>query len=291
MQTNGHRQQIRTWVQLTRFDKPIGSYLLLWPTYWALWVAAAGIPSIKNLFIFTFGTVLMRSAGCIINDFADRHIDGHVKRTKERPLATGKISPKAALIGFALLCSLAFFLVCFTNALTIKLSLIGLLLAAFYPFSKRFTHWPQFFLGLAFSWGIPMSFAAERGSLSPVLWWLFSANLVWILVYDTIYAMVDRDDDLKIGVKSTAILFGKYDRIIIALLQLIVLILILISAYQLALGLWFYLCFILAAWVFIYQQLLLAKRTTDAYFQAFKFSHWFGWLIFVGLFLHYLSQN
>ncbi len=288
MRQSNLSQQLHAWVLLTRFDKPIGSYLLLWPTYWALWVAASGIPSIKNLIIFTLGTVIMRSAGCVINDFADRHIDGHIKRTKTRPLATGQITPKAALVGFSLLCLSGFLLVCLTNSLTIQLSIVGVILATFYPFSKRFTHWPQFFLGLAFSWGIPMSFAAEHGSLTPVLWWLFAANLVWILIYDTIYAMVDRDDDLKIGVKSTAILFAQYDRIILALFQVVVIVLLLISAYLLQANLSFYLCLFVASWVFIYQQWLLKKRTREAYFLAFKRSHWFGLSIFLGWVLSYM---
>lgn len=276
-------EKTMAWVQLVRLDKPIGIYLLLWPTYWALWVAAQGMPSVSNLIIFTLGVILMRSAGCIINDFADRKIDGHVKRTQARPLASGKISSKSALLAFACLCFLAFCLVCFTNLLTIKLSVVAVVLAAFYPFSKRFTHWPQFFLGLAFSWAIPMGFAAQLNELPAVLWWLFAANLIWILIYDTIYAMVDRDDDLKIGVKSTAILFAQHDQKIIALLQVIALVLLIVGGLQFKAGNAFYIFLTLASFVFVYQQRLILKRTRDAYFQAFKVSHWFGFLIWIGL--------
>lgn len=281
-------EKIQAWVRLTRLDKPVGIYLLLWPTYWALWVAAEGMPSLKNLIIFTLGVVLMRSAGCIINDFADRNIDGQVKRTQDRPLATGEISAKAALLGFAFLCLLAFILVCFTNFLTIKLSVVAVILAAFYPFSKRFTHWPQFFLGLAFSWAIPMSFASEIQTLPSVLWWLFAANLIWILIYDTIYAMVDRDDDIKIGVKSTAVLFAQYDQKIIAFLQIITLTLLVICGMYLQAGAAFYVCLFVGALVFLYQQFLVSKRSRESYFKAFKFSHWFGVCIWIGWVLNFL---
>lgn len=282
-------EKTMAWVQLVRLDKPIGIYLLLWPTYWALWVAAQGVPSLANLIIFTLGVILMRSAGCIINDFADRKIDGHVKRTETRPLASGKISPKSALLAFAFLCFLSFCLVCFTNLLTINLSVVAVILAAFYPFSKRFTYWPQFFLGLAFSWAIPMGFAAQLDELPSVLWWLFGANLIWILIYDTIYAMVDRDDDLKIGVKSTAVLFAQYDQKIIALLQVITLILLIAGGMAFQADVVFYVFLAFASFVFIYQQRLILKRTREAYFQAFKISHWFGFLIWVGMVFQYSS--
>lgn len=282
-------ERTMAWVQLVRLDKPIGIYLLLWPTYWALWVAAQGIPSVSNLIIFTLGVILMRSAGCIINDFADRKIDIHVKRTQTRPLASGKISSKSALLAFVCLCLLAFCLVCFSNLLTIKLSVVAVILASFYPFSKRFTHWPQFFLGLAFSWAIPMAFAAQLNELPSVLWWLFSANIIWILIYDTLYAMVDRDDDIKIGVKSTAVLFAQHDQKIIALLQIIVLVLLIGGGIAIKAGAVFYLFIVIASLVFIYQQRLILKRTREAYFQAFKCSHWFGFLIWMGLVFQYLS--
>ena len=218
-QLNRHWPTWKAWVAITRIDKPVGSLLLLWPTLWALWMAAEGVPSIANLMIFTLGVFLMRSAGCVINDYADRKVDGHVKRTSDRPLATGALTPKAALIGFALLCAIAFLLVLLTDQRTILLSLGGVALAALYPFMKRHTHLPQLFLGAAFSWAIPMAFSAEASELSIYLWLLYAANLCWTMAYDTYYAMVDRDDDIKIGVKSTAILFGEMDLAMIASLQ------------------------------------------------------------------------
>ena len=230
------KDQIGPWIALTRLDKPIGIYLLLWPTYWALWLAADGFPDWKNLIIFTLGVVLMRSAGCVINDFADRKVDGHVKRTADRPIASGLISPKAALTGFTLMCLVAFVLVLFTNTLTILLSFGGVLLASVYPFMKRYTHMPQLVLGAAFSWSIPMAFAAEAGELPPALWMLYAANLCWTVAYDTWYAMVDRDDDLRIGVKSTAILFGSADLAIIGLLHGMALIFLWLVAADFALG-------------------------------------------------------
>ena len=197
----------RAWdfIQLMRLEKPIGIYLLLWPTLWALWVAGEGVPSVKNLFIFVVGVMLMRAAGCVINDYADRNFDGHVSRTKARPLASGKVTPREALVLFAVLVALSFVLVLFTNATTIWLSFGGLALAACYPFMKRYTFYPQVVLGAAFSWGMPMAFTAETGSLPPEAWLLYIANLLWTVAYDTYYAMADREDDLKIGVKSTAI--------------------------------------------------------------------------------------
>lgn len=212
-----NRLNPRAWdfVQLTRMDKPIGIYLLLWPTLWALWIAGEGSPSIANLVIFVLGVVLTRAGGCVINDWADRKVDGHVKRTEQRPLVSGKISSKEALVFFAVLMSVSFLLVLCTNAPTILLSLGGLALAFSYPFMKRYTYYPQVVLGAAFSWGMPMAFTAETGHLPAAAWLLYIANLLWTVGYDTYYAMTDRDDDLRIGVKSTAILFGDADRVII----------------------------------------------------------------------------
>jgi 4-hydroxybenzoate polyprenyltransferase len=212
-----NRLNPRAWdfIQLTRMDKPIGIYLLLWPTLWALWVAAKGVPSLGNLVIFVLGVILTRAGGCVINDFADRKVDGHVKRTEQRPMASGKISSKEALVFFALLMGVSFLLVLCTNAQTVWLSFGALALAATYPFMKRYTYYPQVVLGAAFSWGMPMAFTAETGSLPAAAWLLYIANLLWTVAYDTYYAMTDREDDLKIGVKSTAILFGDADRVII----------------------------------------------------------------------------
>ncbi|MBO5393822.1 MAG: 4-hydroxybenzoate octaprenyltransferase, partial [Pseudomonas sp.] len=245
----------RAWdfIQLTRMDKPIGIYLLLWPTLWALWVAAKGVPSLGNLLIFVLGVVLTRAAGCVINDFADRKVDGHVKRTEQRPMASGKISSKEALVFFALLMGVSFLLVLCTNAPTIWLSFGALALAATYPFMKRYTYYPQVVLGAAFSWGIPMAFTAETGSLPAAAWLLYIANLLWTVAYDTYYAMTDREDDLKIGVKSTAILFGDADRVIILSLQGLALGCLLLAGSHFELGGWFHLGLLAAAGCFVWE--------------------------------------
>ena len=214
---------LRPWIALLRLDRPVGTLLLLWPTLWALWLAAEGTPRLDNLLVFTLGVVVMRSAGCVINDFADRNFDAHVQRTANRPLATGQLSSHHALLAFAVLLVLALALVLTRNLLTIQLSVAALLLATTYPFMKRFTQLPQLVLGAAFGWAIPMAFAAEINQLPPVCWWLFAANLAWTVAYDTLYAMVDRDDDERIGIKSTARLFGRRDLPAIALLQLLTL--------------------------------------------------------------------
>ncbi len=205
--------------RLVRADRPIGIYLLLWPALWALWIAAGGMPDLALLLIFSLGTFLMRSAGCVINDLADRHWDGQVNRTSGRPLVTGSVTVAEARLLFAALLAAAFALVLFTNGLTVKLSFAAVALASTYPFMKRYTHLPQFVLGAAFSWGIPMAFAAQTSALPANLWLLYFANLLWTMAYDTKYAMVDREDDLVVGIKSTAILFGRHDRLIIGLLQ------------------------------------------------------------------------
>jgi len=217
------KQKLIGFSQLMRLEKPIGALLLLWPTYWALWISAKGLPSLSVFIVFTLGVFLMRAAGCVINDFADRKIDGQVKRTMNRPLATGLVSSKEAIALFFTLLIVSFLLVLTMNSLTIGLSFVAVALAATYPFMKRYTHLPQVMLGAAFGWSIPMAFAAQSNTLPAQMWWLFTANLCWTVAYDTYYAMVDRDDDLKIGVKSTAILFGQYDRIAIGILQLITL--------------------------------------------------------------------
>ncbi|MDX1397917.1 MAG: 4-hydroxybenzoate octaprenyltransferase, partial [Oceanospirillum sp.] len=214
------QQQFPHYIKLMRIDRPIGTYLLLWPTLWALWIAAEGIPDWDVLVIFVLGVISMRAAGCVINDFADRKIDGHVERTKERPLATGDVTAKEAIGLFIVLGLISFGLVLMTNPLTILLSLGGIMLAFMYPFMKRYTHLPQVVLGAAFSWAIPMAYAAQTNSVPVEAWLLFAAKLLWTVAYDTQYAMVDRNDDVKIGVKSTAILFGELDRHIIALLQI-----------------------------------------------------------------------
>lgn len=274
-------------LQLIRFDRPIGTLLLLWPTLWALWIAARGTPDYMLLAIFVAGTFLTRSAGCIINDLADRRVDGAVKRTTGRPLVTGAVTEKEALALFVALMLLAFVLVLFTNALTIALSLVAVLLASTYPFMKRYTHLPQVVLGLAFSWGIPMAFAAQTGELPAALWLIFLGNLWWIVAYDTKYAMVDRDDDIPAGVKSTAILFDRYDRLAIAVLQLLCLFTLYLAGLAFALGAYFNLALLVCAGLFGYQQYLIRNRERDACFKAFLNNNWVGMAIFAGIVLHY----
>ncbi len=272
---------------LTRLHKPIGIYLLLWPTAWALWLAGAGRPDMGIVLIFVLGVVLMRSAGCVINDYADRHFDGRVERTRERPLATGKVSPKEALWLFAVLCLAAFALVLLLNALTIGLSFAALLLATAYPFMKRYTHFPQVFLGAAFSWAIPMAFAAQTGAVPLLAWWLFGTALLWTVAYDTQYAMVDRADDMKIGIKSTAIWFGVADRWAIGALQAAVLLSLWGIGWRLGFGLSYHLGLLVAAGLALYQYYLIKDREPARCFQAFLNNHWLGLAVFVGLLLEY----
>lgn len=281
------RQRFYQYSLLMRLHRPIGIYLLLWPTLWAVWIAGEGTPSVAVTVIFILGVVIMRSAGCVINDYADRHFDRHVRRTQQRPLATGAVSAKEALGLFAVLCLIAFGLVLLTNLLTIQLSFIAIGLAILYPFTKRFTYLPQLFLGMAFSWAIPMAFAAESGHVPAVAWWLFIANLIWTVAYDTMYAMVDRADDLKISVKSTAILFGKADKWIIGILQLIVLLLLILIGYQLKLDWFYYIGLTIATGLAIYQQWLIKNREPNKCFQAFLNNHWFGAAVFGGIALSY----
>ncbi|BAZ92450.1 4-hydroxybenzoate octaprenyltransferase [Thiohalobacter sp. COW1] len=276
---------------LARLHRPIGTLLLLWPTLWALWLAAEGFPDPLVLAVFVAGVVLMRSAGCVINDYADREFDPHVKRTRERPIASGKVSPREALALFAVLCLIAFALVLLMNPLTIKLAFVGAALAAIYPFTKRFTHLPQLVLGAAFGWGIPMAFAAQTGELPRLAWLLFLVNILWATAYDTQYAMVDRDDDLKIGVKSTAILFGEADRLIIAMLQLLVLLGLGLVGSMAQLGLYYYLGLAVAAALALYQQYLIRGREREGCFRAFLNNNWFGGAVFAGLVLDYLNRS
>lgn len=271
--------------QLARLDKPIGTLLLLWPTLWALWLASAGMPSFSLLVIFTAGVFVMRSAGCVINDYADRRFDGHVKRTASRPLPAGRLTAFRALLFFLLLVLLAFALVWQLNPFTIYLSVGGLLLAAIYPFMKRVTSLPQVILGMAFSWSIPMAYGAVNGQLSITCWLLFLANLLWTVAYDTMYAMVDRDDDLKIGVRSTAILFGEKDRLYIALLQLGTLGLLVLAGWLEQLTFSYFMSLLLAAGFFLYQQWLIRHRQREACFRAFLNNNWVGMLIFGGVVL------
>lgn len=281
------RARLHQYVLLTRLDRPIGTYLLLWPTLWALWLAAAGVPDLYILLVFILGTFCMRAAGCAINDFADRGIDAHVWRTTGRPLATGAIRPREAVAVAAVLALVAFALVLTLNRLTIYLAFAGLVLAAVYPFAKRHTHLPQVVLGLAFSWGIPMAFAAQTGSVPPLAWLVFTVNVIWTVGYDTMYAMADKPDDLRIGVKSTAILFGEHDRHMVALFQLLTVVGLLLVGMRAELGWTWYTGVAVAALLFAYQQFLVFDRQPQLCFRAFLNNAWAGLAIFIGLAAHY----
>jgi 4-hydroxybenzoate polyprenyltransferase len=274
-------------IDLTRLNRPIGIYLLLWPTLTALWIAAQGVPSLANLLIFSLGVVLTRSAGCAINDFADRRFDGHVERTRARPLASGRMTPREALATFAVLMAVAFALVLLTNATTVWLSFGAVALAALYPFMKRHTYYPQVVLGAAYSWGILMTFTAEAGSLPAAAALLYLANLLWTVAYDTYYAITDRDDDLKIGVKSTAILFGEADRPIIAILQGLSLLCLLLAAARFGLGAWFHLGLAVAAGCFAWEYWSTRTGDGQACFRAFLHNHWAGLAILAGTIADY----
>jgi 4-hydroxybenzoate polyprenyltransferase len=282
------KEKRQAYAELMRINKPIGTLLLLWPTLWALWIAAQGFPDLSVLIVFSAGVFLMRAAGCVINDFADRNIDGFVERTKHRPLPSGRATSTEAIILFLLLAISSFLLVLTQNSLTIQLSFAGLLLAFAYPFMKRFTHLPQFVLGLAFSWAIPMAFAAQANALPAVVWIIFAVNIIWTIAYDTLYAMVDREDDLKIGVKSTAILFADHDKLIIALLQLTSLLLLILLGWLEDLNWPYFIALMVVAGLFLRQQLQIKNRETTACFKAFLDNNYVGLVIFVGFFLGYL---
>jgi 4-hydroxybenzoate polyprenyltransferase len=284
------RNRLLAYAQLMRLHKPIGIYLLLWPTLWALWIAGEGRPDLLVLFVFVAGVVLMRSAGCVINDYADREFDQHVARTRNRPIAAGQVSPAEALVLFFGLCVAAFLLVLLMNSLTVWLSLAGAVLAASYPFMKRFTHLPQVYLGAAFGWAVPMAFAAQTGQVPRLAWLLFTATVLWATAYDTMYGMVDREDDRKIGVKSTAILFGDADRAIIAILQLLVLCALALTGQAAGLGAYYYFGLLLAAGLALYQQFLIRDRRPEECFKAFLNNNWFGAVVFAGIILDFLAN-
>lgn len=273
--------------RLMRIDRPIGSLLLLWPTYWALWIAAQSTPSLHMLIVFTAGVFFMRAAGCVINDFADRHFDGHVERTKHRPLPSGDVTEKEAKLLFIALVGMSFLLVLTLNTMTIWLSVAGLALAWIYPFVKRVSHLPQVVLGAAFGWSIPMAFSATNESLPLVCWILFLVNVIWSVIYDTQYAMVDRNDDLKIGVKSTAILFGQYDKLIIGMLQVLMIALLIAIGPLADLGVSYYIALAASAALFIYQQQLMVNRERAPCFKAFMNNNYVGLILFVGMVISY----
>lgn len=274
-------------LRLMRVDRPIGTYLLLWPTLIALWLAAGGLPTLKNAVIFVLGTFVMRSAGCVINDYADRDVDAHVDRTAQRPLAIGEITPRQALALFAVLLALAFGLVLMTNWQTVQLSFAAAAVACLYPFMKRFTNLPQLVLGIAFSFGIPMAFTAEAGVLPLLAWILFAANFLWTIAYDTYYAMVDREDDLRTGIKSTAILFGQHERFIIGCLQACVIGLLLVLGVIAGLHWPFFTGVLVSTGLFYYQQKLTSERDRAACFKAFLHNHWVGMCWFLAVVLDF----
>ncbi len=282
------RERLDAYVHLVRLHKPIGIFLLMWPALWALWLAGDGHPPWGVVLIFIAGVVLMRSAGCAINDFADRDFDAHVARTNARPLAVGRITPAEAIGVFLVLSLVAFGLVLLLNWQTVALSVVAVSLAAIYPFMKRYTHVPQLFLGAAFGWAVPMAFMAIQETIPFWAWVLFVATVVWALIYDTEYAMVDREDDLKIGIKSTAILFGRHDRLIIGALQLLMLLMLAWVGLEAARG-WAYFAGLGAAGgLSLYQQWLIRDQVPKHCFVAFLNNNYFGMAVFIGLLLDYL---
>lgn len=280
--------KFKQYLLLIRLNKPIGIFLLLWPTLWGLWIASEGFPNTKILVVFLFGVFLMRSAGCILNDIIDKDFDKFVARTQNRPLASDKLSSIEAFIVAISLIFIAFLLVLTTNTLTVQLSFVAIILAGTYPFLKRHTYLPQFFLGLTFGWSIPMAFAATTNSIPKIAWLLLIANILWTVVYDTIYAMIDREDDLKIGIKSTAILFDDADRFIIGLIQSLVLIALIVIGQQASLNTIYYFSLIIGGCLFLYQLYLIRNRDQKKCMQAFLNNNWFGLVVFIGLFINYL---
>jgi len=284
------QRRLEEYVLLTRLDRPIGIYLLLWPALCALWIAGNGRPDPKVLIVFVAGVVVMRSAGCIINDFADRDLDPYVKRTRARPLAARRVTPIEALVLFLLLVALSLWLVTRLDAFTVRLAVIGALLAVSYPFVKRVFPLPQLYLGVAFGWAVPMAFAAQTGTIPRVGWVLFIATVVWAAVYDTLYAMVDREDDVKIGVKSSAILFADMDRLIVGAMQTMTLLALVLAGRSMQFGRWYYAGLVLAALFFLWQQWLIRTREPDDCFRAFLNNHYVGMAIFGGVLMEYVYR-
>ncbi len=282
------RQRAYQYAVLARLNKPVGIFLLLWPTLWALWIAAEGVPHPGVLTVFILGVILMRSAGCVINDYADREIDPRVNRTKDRPIAAGRVTADEAMLLFMALCFSAFLLVLTMNTFTILLSLGGVVLAGIYPFMKRYTHMPQIVLGMAFGWAVPMAFAAQTNSVPKIAWLIYVVTVLWAVIYDTMYAMADRMDDLKIGVKSTAILFGDADRVIIGILQVMMLFALYLTGEQAQLGETYMVAIAIAAALMIYQQYLIRYRQPALCISAFLNNNWLGAAVFIGIVASYI---
>lgn len=283
-------ERLSPYLQLTRLNRPIGILLLLWPTLWGVWIAGAGHPSWHIVLIFVLGTVLMRSAGCAINDYADRDFDRHVKRTRERPVTSGRISTREALWLAAILALIAFLLILPLNTLTLLLSVPAVFLAASYPFTKRFLAIPQAYLGIAFGFGIPMAFAAQQNSVPMVAWLLLIANVFWAIAYDTEYAMVDRDDDINLGIHSAALLFGKYDVAAVMACYAITLVLLATVGKMIVSGWIYYAGLTLAAGISLYHYTLINNRNREKCFKAFLHNNWFGAVVFAGIALDYLLR-
>jgi 4-hydroxybenzoate polyprenyltransferase len=282
-------RRIEEYSQLARFNRPVGTWLLLWPALWALWIAGEGAPNQKVLIVFVMGVVVMRAAGCVINDFADRNIDPHVRRTRDRPIAARRVSPVEALVLFVALLAIALFLVTFLDLLTIKLAFIGAALTVSYPFVKRVFPMPQLYLGISFGgWSVPMAFAAETGKLPRVAWVLYIAAVIWAAIYDTIYAMIDREDDLKIGVKSSAILFADMDKVLIFVMQAMMIWALVLAGQSMHLGRWYFGGLTAAGLLFLYQQWLIRDRNPAGCLRAFLNNQYVGMVIFVGILLQYI---
>ncbi|MDP9051717.1 MAG: 4-hydroxybenzoate octaprenyltransferase [Acidobacteriota bacterium] len=282
-------RRLEEYAQLARFNRPVGTWLLLWPALWALWVAGEGTPDPKVLIVFVLGVIVMRAAGCVINDFADRDIDPHVRRTRDRPIAARRVSPVEALVLFVVLLAIALYLVTFLDLLTIKLAFIGAALTVSYPFVKRVFPMPQLYLGISFGgWSVPMAFAAETGKLPRVAWVLYIAAVMWAAVYDTIYAMIDREDDLKIGVKSSAILFADMDKALIFFMQAMMIFALVLAGQNMHFGRWYYGGLAAAGLLFLYQQWLIRNREPAGCLRAFLNNQPVGMVIFIGILLQYI---
>jgi 4-hydroxybenzoate polyprenyltransferase len=285
-------RRVEEYGRLARFDRPIGTWLLLWPALWALWVAGGGRPHQKILIVFALGVVLMRAAGCVINDFADRNIDPHVKRTRERPLAARRVTPTEALVLFVVLAAAALWLVTRLNIFTVKLAVVGAALTVSYPFVKRFFPLPQLYLGISFGgWSVPMAFAAQQGALPRIAWVLYIAAVIWAAAYDTIYAMVDREDDITIGINSSAILFADMDRLLIGVMQALMLFALVLAGRDMSFGNWYYAGLVTAGVLFLHQQWLIRKREPAACLRAFLNNNYVGMAIFIGVLLQYVYSR